>query len=64
MSLAIKALLLQKLLHVKMKEWGEIMIEVASNLKMDRRTVMHVIKCIVNDRYGKAQEGMKELETS
>ena len=64
MWLAIKALLLQNFLNAKMKEWGKIAIEVALNLKMERRTVMHTIEDAVNDQDGKAQEGVKELETS
>ena len=36
----------------------------ASNLNMERQMVMHVIEDVVNDQYGKAQEGMKDLETS
>ena len=64
MRLAIKALLLQKFLNAKMKEWGKIAIEVASNLKTENQTVMHVIEDVVNDQYSKAQEGMKEQEKS
>ena len=64
MRLTIKALLLQNFLNAKMKEWGKIVIEVALNLKMERRTVMHTIEDAVNDQDGKAQEGVKELETS
>ena len=62
MILAIKALLLQNFLNVKMKEWGKISIEVVSILNMERQTVMHAIEDVVNDRYGKTQDGMKELE--
>ena len=64
MRLATKALLLQNFLNTKMKEWGKISIEVASTLNTERQTVMHVIEDVVNDRDGKAQEGMKKLETS
>ena len=49
MRLSIKDLLLQKLLNTKMKEWGKIAIEFASNLNIDHQTVMHVIKDVVND---------------
>ena len=63
MCLAIKALLIQNFLNAKMKEWGEIVIEVASTLKTERRTVMHIIEDVVNDQYVKAQEGMKDLKT-
>ena len=48
----------------KMKEWVKIAIEFASTLKTECQTVMHVIEDVVNDQDGKAQEGMKELETS
>ena len=54
MRLAIKALLLQKFLNAKIKEWRKITIEVASTLKTDLRTVMHVINDVVNDRDDKA----------
>ena len=64
MRLAIKALLLQNFLNVKIKEWGKIAIKVASTLKIERWTVMLVIEDVVNDQDGKVQEGMKELETS
>ena len=64
MRLAIKALLPQNFLNTKMKEWGGISIKVASTLKTELRMVMHVIKNIVNDQDGKAQEGMKELDKS
>ena len=47
-----------------MKEWGKIAIKFASTLKTERWTVIHVIEDVVNDQDGKAQEGMKELETS
>ena len=40
------------------------MIKVASTLKTDHQTAMHAIEDYVNDQDGKAQEGMKELETS
>ena len=36
MRLAIKALLLQNFLNVKIKEWGKIAIKVASTLKIER----------------------------
>ena len=62
--LAIKALLLQNFLNAKINEWGKIAIKVSSNLKMEPQTVMHVIEDVVDDRDCKAQEGMKELETS
>ena len=61
---AIKALLLQNFLKAKMKEWEKIAIGAALILNMERRTVMHVIEDAVKDRDGKAQEGMKDLETS
>ena len=64
MRLSIKALLLQKILYKEMKEWGKIVIEVMPTLKTERRTAMHFIVDVVNDRYGKAQEGTKELEIS
>ena len=64
MCLTIKVLLLQNFLNAKMKEWGKITVEVALNLKMELRTVIHTIEDVVNDQYGKAQEGVKELETS
>ena len=64
MHLAIKALLLQNFLNANMKEWGKIAIEVASTLKTEVRMAMSAIKDVVNDLDGKAQEGMKELETS
>ena len=64
MHFAIKALLLQKILNVKMKEWGKITIKVALTLNPERQTVMHVIKDVVNDRDGKPQEGMKDMDTS
>ena len=47
-----------------MKEWRKIAIAEASTLKAERQTVMHVIEDVVNDRGGKSQEGMEELETS
>ena len=47
-----------------MKEWGKIYINVTSTLKTERQTVMHVIEDVVNAWDGKAQEGMKYLETS
>ena len=43
MCLAIKALLLQNLLNVKMKEHGCITIKFTSTLKTEHRTVVHVI---------------------
>ena len=64
MSLTIKALLLQKFLNAKTKEWGNIAIEVASTLNIELQTVMYVMEGAVNDQDDKAQEGMKELETS
>ena len=64
MRLTIKDLLVQNFLNVNTKEWEKVTIEVASTLKTECRTVMHVIKDIVNDQDGKSQEGMKELETS
>ena len=64
MRIAIKAHLLQSFSNAKMKEWGNIAIKVALTLKTRRQTVMHAIEDVMNDRYGKAQEGMKELETS
>ena len=64
MRLAIKTLLLQNFLNAKMKEWGKIVIKVVSTLNTELQKFMHVIKDVVNDRDGKAQEGMKELETS
>ena len=64
MRLTIKALLLQNFLNAKMNEWGNIEIKVVSTLKIERQTVMYVIKDAVNDQDGKAQEGTKELETS
>ena len=63
MRLTIKVLLLQNFLKSKKKEWVNILIEIASILKTERRTVMHVIKYIVDDQDGKTQEGMKDLET-
>ena len=62
--LIIKALLLQKLLYAKMKEWGKITIKVASTLNTEHQTFMYVIEDSVNDRYSKAQEGMKEPSRS
>ena len=64
MRLAIKALLLQKFLNMKMKKWGKIGIKFSFALKIERKMVMHIIEDVVNDRGGKVQEGMKELETS
>ena len=64
MRLAIKALLLQKFLNVKMKEWGKIAIKILSTLNTERQMVMHVIEDVMNDQDGRAQEGMKELDTS
>ena len=64
MHLTIKALLLQKILNTKMNEWGNIAIKFTSTLETERRTVMHIIEDVVNDRGGKVQEGTKELETS
>ena len=64
MRLAIQALLLQSFLNMKMKEWGELAIKVASNLNMERQMLIHIIKDFVNDKNGKAQEGLKELEAS
>ena len=64
MRLKIKALLLQLFLNAKMKEWEKIAIKFASKFKTEIRTVMHVIEDAVNDRDGKARDGMKELETS
>ena len=64
MHLTINALLLQNFLNANMKEWGNTEIEVASNLRTECRTVMHVIKDVVNDRDSKAKEGTKNLETS
>ena len=64
MRLEMKAPFLQNFLNVKTKEWGNIVIKVASTLKKERQTVMHVIKGVMNNRDGKAQEGMKELDTS
>ena len=55
MPLTIKAVLLQNFLNVKMKESGKISIEFASTFEMERQTVMHVIKDVVNDRGGKSQ---------
>ena len=51
-------------MNTRMKEWRKIVIEVASTLKTERQTVMHVIKDVVNEQDSKVQEGMKELETS
>ena len=61
--LAIKALLLQKFLNANTKEWGKIAIKFTLTLKTDLQTVMHVIKDVMNDQNGKAQEWRKELET-
>ena len=63
MRLKIKALLLQNFFNTKTKEWGKIAIKVTLTLKTELQTVMHVIKDVVNDQNGKAQKGMKELET-
>ena len=64
MRLAIKALLLQNFLNAQMKECGKIAIKVVLTFKTEHRTVMRVIKKVVNEQEGKVQEGMKELETS
>ena len=63
MRLEIKALLLQNLFKAKKRERGKIAIKVTSTLNTEIQTVMHVIKDVVNDQNGTAQEGMKELET-
>ena len=54
MCLTIKALLLQNLLNVNMKEWGKIAIEVALTLNTERLTVMNIIEDVMNDQDGKA----------
>ena len=64
MCIAMKALLLQNFLNWNIKEWGKIDIEVASTFNMELQTVMHVFEYVVDGWYGKAQEWMKELETS
>ena len=64
MHFKIKSCFLQNFFNAKMKEWVNIVIKVALTLNMERWMVMHIIEDIVNDRYSKAQEGMKELETS
>ena len=64
MCLTIKDLLVQNFLNENTKKWEKVAIKVASTLKTECRTFMHVIKNIVNDQDRKAQEGMKDLETS
>ena len=64
MRLATKALLLQKLLNARMKEWGKIVVEFVSTLNTECQTFMNVIKDSVNDQEGKAEEEKKELDTS
>ena len=64
MRLAIKSLLLQNFLNAKTKEWGKVVIEVASTLKTELRTVIYIIEDILNEQDGKAKEGMKKLERS
>ena len=64
MRLAIMTLFLQNFLNAKMKEWGNVAIKVTVTLNTECQTIMHVIEDIVNDQEIKAQEGMKDLETS
>ena len=47
-----------------MKEWRKIAIEFELTLNTEHSTVMQVIEYVVNDQDGKAQEGIKDLETS